>query len=101
MILRYALCATAMLAVLGVAPTSRAQSQLWCAEYDDGTRNCGISSEQSCRQSVTGVGGVCVPETDNRPREAFPILRELVNPREPDANLPGSNPSDMPPPPVR
>lgn len=31
----------------------------YCANYNDGTRNCGFPTMQACRQAMSGVGGVC------------------------------------------
>ena len=35
----------------------------WCAQYNTvaGGQNCGFSTLQQCRASVSGVGGFCVP----------------------------------------
>jgi hypothetical protein len=97
-----ALAGACLLACVAAGPRAgQAQGQFWCAEYKDGTRECGIPNEESCRQSVSGVGGICEPESESeaRPRKPFPILRQLLHP--PGANLPMSDPGDMPPPPVR
>ena len=34
----------------------------WCALYANGSENCGFSTIQQCRASVSGVGGTCVNE---------------------------------------
>jgi peptidoglycan hydrolase-like protein with peptidoglycan-binding domain len=34
----------------------------FCAEYSNGSRNCGFSSFQQCQASVSGVGGSCGPD---------------------------------------
>jgi hypothetical protein len=37
----------------------------WCAQYsggdDGGGRNCGFSTLEQCRATVSGVGGFCEP----------------------------------------
>jgi hypothetical protein len=100
--MRRAVLAALILAALALAAGQDARAQ-WCADYQNGTKECGIPTEDSCRQSVSGVGGICEPESPSEAqapaRKPFPILRELFQP--PGANLPGSDPSDMPPPPVR
>jgi hypothetical protein len=63
----------------------------YCAEYNNGSQNCGIPSLSSCQDSVRGVGGFCVPDT-NPPRRirrsGFPPPSGYPDPR-------------MPPPPFR
>jgi hypothetical protein len=44
------------------------QSAQWCAQYDNGTSDCGIPTLASCQQSVSGVGGVCVPDRRSQMR---------------------------------
>ena len=44
------------------------QAAQWCAQYDNGTSDCGIPTLASCQQSVSGVGGVCVPDRRSRMR---------------------------------
>jgi hypothetical protein len=36
----------------------------WCAQYggdEDGGRNCGFSSLEQCRATISGMGGFCTP----------------------------------------
>ena len=36
----------------------------WCAQYggdDEGGRNCGFSTIEQCRTTVSGIGGSCEP----------------------------------------
>jgi hypothetical protein len=94
------------LALVVAVDARRAAHAQYCAEYDDGTKDCGIATQQMCEQSVSGVGGVCVPDTDKGPTYGPRIMQRLFDPGAPlpapgSSNLPGSNPSDMPPPPVR
>jgi hypothetical protein len=103
---RFTLAGACLLALMFGAPHIARAQQTWCAEYDDGTKTCGIADEQTCRQSVTGVGGVCVPDIDKGPTFGPRIIQRLFDPGAPlpnpnSNNLPFSNPSDMPPPPVR
>jgi hypothetical protein len=80
-----------------------AQAQTYCAMYDNGSKNCGIPSLDSCRQSVDGVGGYCIPDQTSQMRP------DLINPLRrlmptPDTLSPGPDNSPgnldwMPPPP--
>jgi len=36
------------------------QAAQYCAQYYNGTYDCGIPTLASCQQSVSGVGGTCV-----------------------------------------
>lgn len=79
-------------AALCTAPCARAQT--YCAMYNDGERNCGIPSWQSCQQSVSGVGGFCAPDA-NAEHEPMPITPGAA---APDQGDPGDL-NWMPPPP--
>ncbi len=35
----------------------------WCAWYDDYTYNCGFTSQVQCKGTISGMGGVCRPNT--------------------------------------
>jgi len=77
------------------------QAQAYCAMYDDGSKNCGIPTLDSCRQSISGVGGYCAPDQTSqmrpdlfeRPR-LFPDLQNSA----PPATTP-QDPNWMPRPP--
>ena len=53
----------AVLALLaGVKPGAAEITYPWCAQYggwDGGGRNCGFSTYEQCRATVSGVGGYC------------------------------------------
>ncbi len=34
----------------------------WCANYQNGSRNCGFYSFEQCRAAISGIGGSCQPE---------------------------------------
>ena len=61
------LFALAALAALGVftPSTGQAESYPWCAAYSGGRggggRNCGFSTPEQCRATVSGIGGFCEP----------------------------------------
>jgi len=52
-------------ALLGHAPPAQAATQYpWCAVYtgdDGGGTNCGFSTIEQCRATVSGIGGSCEP----------------------------------------
>lgn len=35
----------------------------WCAQYQNGSNNCGFTTIEQCRASVSGVGGSCAPNS--------------------------------------
>ena len=77
-----------------------AAAQTWCAFFDDGTKQCGFPTFESCQATVSGVGGDCESEpARTNPRE--PSRRD--NPGSPlvlpDAPSGPDNPNWMPPPP--
>ena len=44
------------------------QAQTYCAMFDDGNKSCGIPSLDSCRQTISGVGGYCTPDQTSQMR---------------------------------
>ena len=45
-------------------PTWAAIEYPWCAQYggeDGGGRNCGFSTLEQCRATISGMGGFCEP----------------------------------------
>jgi len=55
----------ALLGLLALAPPASAQIYYpWCAQYGGGMggggTNCGFSTIEQCRATVSGVGGFCV-----------------------------------------
>src|SRR5262249_46804441 len=47
---------------LSFADVARAQSLPWCAIMDnDGTTQCNYYTQQQCLQTISGVGGECIP----------------------------------------
>ena len=62
------------IAVIGVAviaslpalstPAQAAIEYPWCAQYsgdEGGGRNCGFSTLEQCRATISGIGGFCEP----------------------------------------
>jgi hypothetical protein len=51
-----------------IATSSVVQAEVlypWCAEYgfDYGARNCGFVSRSQCMATVSGIGGICIPNS--------------------------------------
>jgi hypothetical protein len=44
-----------------IADPAAADPYKWCAAYQNGSNNCGFTTIEQCRASVSGVGGSCVP----------------------------------------
>ena len=56
--------AIALVAIAAVARPAAAIEYPWCAQYggkDGGARNCGFSTLEQCRATVSGIGGFCEP----------------------------------------
>ena len=56
----------AIASLLALATPTRAGSEYpWCAQYggadDGGGRNCGFSTLEQCRATISGIGGSCEP----------------------------------------
>ena len=44
-----------------IAGPAAADPYKWCAAYRNGGNNCGFTTIEQCRASVSGVGGTCEP----------------------------------------
>src|SRR5262245_1721019 len=53
--------ASAISLFLIAGPAAAADPYKWCAAYRNGSNNCGFTTIEQCRASVSGVGGSCVP----------------------------------------
>ena len=54
----------ATIASMSATPARAANEYPWCAQYsgeDGGGRNCGFSTLEQCRATVSGIGGFCEP----------------------------------------
>ena len=55
----------AAIAVALASPASAGIEYPWCAQYSGGAsgggRNCGFSTIEQCRATVSGMGGFCEP----------------------------------------
>jgi hypothetical protein len=84
-----------IIAAATLAGLSGASGQ-YCANYSDGTQNCGIPTLESCQQSVSGVGGECGP--DNSAAIPRNLMQRLFQP-QPQTPPSIQDPDPMPPPP--
>ena len=102
--MRMLLIGVGMLLAATLGAERTAQAQPYCANFSDGSQNCGIPTLQACEQTVRGVGGGCAPDP-NSPPQLTPSDRSLAQqpgrwgapPGQSDPN----NPNWMPPPPGR
>ena len=54
----------AAIASMSATPARAAIEYPWCAQYsgeDGGGRNCGFSTLEQCRATISGMGGFCEP----------------------------------------
>jgi hypothetical protein len=56
----------AIACLLAIATSARAEIEYpWCAQYgggdSSGGRNCGFSTLEQCRATISGMGGFCAP----------------------------------------
>ena len=96
--------------VLPIAATLAAPTDSlaqYCANYTDGTRDCGIPSLTMCQQSVSGVGGYCGPDQTSqippnfmqrRMQQRMQSGQPFLHPPQPSEDMPGGL-NWMPPPP--
>jgi hypothetical protein len=59
----------AFLSTIAFGTPAQAQNYPWCAYYDGalGGTNCGFSTYAQCMATVSGIGGVCEPNTQYVP----------------------------------
>lgn len=74
------LAAAAIAAILALPQPAAAIQYPWCAEYagedSGGGTNCGFTTIEQCRLTISGMGGFCAPNpfypeatTDKQPRK--------------------------------
>jgi hypothetical protein len=67
--------ATAFVLAAGSEPSRAEITYPWCAQYggwDGGGRNCGFSTYEQCRATVSGIGGYCETNPMYRPSAEIP-----------------------------
>jgi hypothetical protein len=59
--------------VIGIGSRAEAESYPWCAVYDGGdtSNNCGFVTVEQCRVTVSGIGGICEPNTQYQPTNSL------------------------------
>jgi hypothetical protein len=64
--------------IAGISTHADAQNYPWCAYYavGDEARNCGFVTYEQCRETVSGIGGICMRNTQFVP-PAGPRARYL------------------------
>jgi len=84
-----------LVSVLSMIDNVPARAQVWCAEYDSFTQNCGFWTREQCLATVSGVGGVC--RLDPRVRPPLGAIPPPGGHREPRPEPTPSRPpiSDM------
>ena len=102
--MRMLLIGVSLLLAVTLGAERTAQAQPWCANFSDGSQNCGIPTLQACEQTVRGVGGGCAPDPNSSSQG---ITRDGSFAQQPGQwggtsgqNDPNS-PNWMPPPPSR
>lgn len=70
--MRILLATLAVLIAGSTIDAVQADPYRWCAQYsgrNGGSQNCGFVTEEQCRATVSGVGGICLPNPffDGRP----------------------------------
>ena len=63
---------TIFVVMAGIGTRADAQSYPWCAIYNmgDASYNCGFVTHDQCMASVSGIGGLCEPNTQYQPAVA-------------------------------
>ncbi len=85
-----------LLALMSMVTLSSARAEQYCANYRDGTQQCGIPTWESCEQSLSGVGGSCgIDNTSQLPEN---LLQRLRDRQDAEMNAQPDS-SDVPPPP--
>jgi len=82
-LMRLATVITALAAPALLAPSdARANIEYpWCAVYSGdagGASNCGFSTIEQCRATVSGIGGSCEPNQFYRPQQPTVRKRKRV-----------------------
>jgi Protein of unknown function (DUF3551) len=57
-------------ALVAIGDRAEAQNYPWCAYYDGGMgggTNCGFTTFQQCMDTISGIGGICQPNTQYVP----------------------------------
>jgi hypothetical protein len=89
-----------------LAPAA-AHAQPYCANFNNGERDCGIPTMEMCQQSISGIGGYCGPDQSGqippnflqrRMQQNLDSGQPALHPPDPRQSQPGGL-NWMPPPP--
>jgi hypothetical protein len=58
-----AITVVSMMSLFLIVGPAAADPYKWCAQYQNGGNNCGFTTIEQCRASVSGVGGSCAPNS--------------------------------------
>jgi hypothetical protein len=56
-----AIAAVSVIFLFSLVGPAAADPYKWCAAYRNGSNNCGFTTIEQCRATVSGIGGSCVP----------------------------------------
>jgi len=73
-----------LVGIAGISTYADAQNYPWCAQYSGrggGARNCGFTTFDQCMATVSGIGGICVRNTQYVPFVARPSPHTRVRRR--------------------
>jgi hypothetical protein len=59
--MRKLILAGAAALAMSAGGTTGASAAAWCAYYDSTTYNCGFYSLRQCLETISGIGGRCIP----------------------------------------
>jgi hypothetical protein len=69
---RLTILALAIAAAVSVVPRNASAEKYypWCAWYDEWTYSCGFTTLEQCRATISGVGGMCRPNSYGPPADS-------------------------------
>jgi hypothetical protein len=75
--MRQAFLAATIIAMMTLATTAKSE---WCANYRNGSTNCGFQTFQQCMATVSGVGGFCSGSNTSSPGDQVIHRRRATTP---------------------
>ena len=73
---RFIATAVPILAAAAYCCAGTPAAAIWCANYSNGSTNCGFHTQEQCRATVSGVGGFCSGSDSGRSAEQ-PAARKI------------------------
>jgi tetratricopeptide (TPR) repeat protein len=83
---------------IGIDAATAARAAVWCAQYQGGSSNCGFSTQAQCLATVSGAGGMCVPQGDDGAKARSRVKPEKAARRKPDKRTPEKKAAEPAPP---